>query len=98
MSCYSTDTVTDLLPSAPYIVSVTGPADDLAAIEFVGHFYENYLRTKSVEISYRRANAAVGDQISTMLTCRAAQDSSKYRLVVYSPQNEDPVYVDFTDA
>lgn len=98
MSCYSTDTVTDLVPSAPYIVSVTGPADDHAAIEFVGYFYENYLRTKSVEVSYRRANAAIGDQISTMLTCRAAQDSAKDRLVVYSPQHEDPVYVDFTDA
>lgn len=98
MSCYSSNTVTELLPCTPYIISVTGPANDQAAIEFVGHFYENYLRTKSVEASYRRANAVIGDQLSTLLTCRAAQDPSKYRLVVYSHQDLDPVYVDFADA
>jgi hypothetical protein len=44
LSCYSAESIPELAHAAPYLVTVTGSADDNAAIDFIAQFYSAYLR------------------------------------------------------
>ncbi|MTW13418.1 CHAT domain-containing protein [Pseudoduganella eburnea] len=101
MSCFSSDMALSLLSAAPYVISITGDADDEATIDFVGHFYEHYLRTQSIESAFRFANAYVDDKLNAVLGHRSssnvAEDSGS-RIVVYPGFHGDPIYVDLSQA
>jgi hypothetical protein len=100
MSCYSSDTAKELLACSPYVVAVSGAADDEATIDFVGHFYERYFRTKSIEHAFEFSNAFVGDRLTTVLWHRSTgQDSAtaQARVVVY-PYGGDRIYIDYAEA
>src|SRR5439155_7420868 len=58
-SCYSAESSNVLMTSAPFVVTVEGPADDNAAIEFTRLFYDNFLTCRSVERSLARAQIAL---------------------------------------
>lgn len=98
ISCYSSDTAKDLLSASPYVISITGPADDSAAIDFVGHFYEQYFRTSSVESAFNFASAYVNDRLDAVLGHSSKSAPLKPRIAVYPHSHRDPIYVDLTQA
>lgn len=98
MSCYSADSALALLSEAPYVVSVSGPADDDAAIDFVGNFYEQYLRSNSIESAFDFACAFVGDRLKVILG-RKPRGTTIGKTVAVAPiRGHDPIYVEFEEA
>jgi hypothetical protein len=98
ISCYSADTAKDLLSASPYVISITGPADDTAAIDFVGHFYEHYFRTSSVESAFSFASAYVNERLDAILGHSSKATPPTPRIAVYPHSHRDPIYVDLTQA
>lgn len=103
ISCYSADTALTLLHSSPYVVSISGPADDDAAIDFVGHFYEEYFRCGSIEQAFNFSSAVVDGRLNTVLGHRsntvAPDPKSPTTIAVYRHQHHcDPIYVDYSQA
>lgn len=98
ISCYSSDASKDLLSAAPYVISISGPADDSAAIDFVGNFYEQYFRTLSVESAFNFASAYVDDRLDAVLGHSSKSAPTAPRIAVYPHSHRDPIYVDLTQA
>jgi len=100
MSCYSSDTAKELLACSPYVISVSGAADDYAAIDFIGHFYDIYFRSNSIEEAFKLSNATLGDRLTTVLWHRSTEQGSTTvtaRVVVH-PTGGDRIYIDYADA
>ncbi|MCJ7853074.1 CHAT domain-containing protein [Pseudomonas monteilii] len=98
MSCYSAGAAENFLKVSPYVITVSGEADDQAAIDFSGHFYEHYFRTGSVEIAFNFASAFVHNALDVSLTKGDAHERTLPRLAVYPHPHRDPLYVDLTEA
>lgn len=98
ISCYSSDSAGELLAASPYVVSISGPADDTAAIDFTGHFYEQYFRSSSVESAFNFASAVVDDRLDAILTHSPGATPPIPKIAVYPHANRDPIYVDLSEA
>lgn len=98
MSCYSADTALQLLPAAPYVISVVGSADDEATIDFVGQFYERYFKTGSIEQAFRLAIAVVDGRLDAVLGRRPDSNPSEPTIVVHPEYKSDPIYVNYAEA
>jgi hypothetical protein len=76
LSCFSTSSLGDLITSAPFVITVSGPVSDEACVEFVAAFYQNYFKTSSIEGAFKAACNLVdfmgyGESIAPVLTRRA---------------------------
>jgi hypothetical protein len=98
ISCYSSDAAKEFLTAAPYVISINGSADDAAAIDFVGHFYEQYFRTSSIERAFSFANAYVDDRLDAILGSSSKSTPPTPRIAVYPSRSRDPIYVDLSQA
>jgi hypothetical protein len=98
MSCYSSDLLYHFTICAPYIVSVYGQADDDAAIEFVGIFYEEYLRSRSVVGAFNLAQNFVDENLSVSLYRKQPLLDAPHLLAIYPSRHRDPIFVDLSAA
>lgn len=98
MSCYSAELHHHFASSAPYIVSVYGEADDDAAIEFVGLFYEEYLRSRSVIGAFTLAQNHVDDKLTIALFKKRQPQDDPHLLAIYPSRHRDPIFVDLSKA
>jgi len=71
MSCFSASAIPVLVEIAPYLLTVFGPADDDASIEFVKAFYDRYLRDGSVPRACYFAEKMVDSELKIVLSRRA---------------------------
>jgi hypothetical protein len=81
MSCFSASSLKDLASAAPYVITVSGEADDEACIAFITAFYEEYLRTRSVGRAFQSASNTIeffgaSGFLHPVLTRRALRGSS----------------------
>jgi hypothetical protein len=104
-SCYSAESSNVLMTSAPFVVTVEGPADDNAAIEFTRLFYDNFLSSRSVERSLARAQIALQalnyDLGLQIYVTRRGEELSKGRKTLQSIKSglrEETVLIDITDV
>jgi hypothetical protein len=102
LSCFSAESLPALLTSAPRVITVSGPADDEAAVQFAAGFYDEFLSSSSVEEGFKNGLLwldikGLSDEISPVLSRRGADDGGE-RLLVEALINEDPVLVDLTPA
>jgi hypothetical protein len=103
VSCFSSDSIPDLAGVAPYLITICGPADDIAAIEFVRRFYESFFQHNSVEIAFETAVRLVGvileqKNIHALLTRRAKELGEERFLLQAFPTGGDSILVDLTDV
>ncbi len=102
LSCYSADALTTLISSAPFLITVYGPADDEAAIEFIGEFYESFFLCDSIHQAFGRARlllAAKSIELNALLSRRAEHTrSDRVLLQVFPTLGADSILIDVTDA
>lgn len=100
--CYSADALPSLAEAAPFVISIHGPANDEAAIDFIGEFYESYFRTNSIEQAFGGALMLMGAknlELSPILTRRAeAQGKQRILYQVFPKSGADSILIDITDA
>ena len=98
MSCYSSDLLHHFAECAPYIVSVYGQADDDSAIEFVGIFYEEYLRSHSIVGAFNLAQNFVDEKLNVSLFRKRPLLNAPHLLAIYPSRHRDPIFVDLSTA
>src|SRR5690606_22629926 len=87
LSCFSADSIPDLLKAAPYIITVSEGADDDASIRFIRWFYTQYFRSHSVERSFFYAQQ-MSRNLNSVLTRRALHDNKNEFLVPVIPTGD----------
>jgi hypothetical protein len=103
-SCYSASQLETLKMAAPYVITISGPADDDASILFSRYFYESYLKTESVETALDQAQAALDalghkDDLKLVVS-RRGENASAGRTIIRSKKYqfaEDTILIDITD-
>lgn len=104
MSCYSAESIPQLIDSAPYLITVMGSADDTAASEFVVKFFEAYLRFGSIERAFNIAQNFIViikkiNDLNVILSRRALiKGESRILFRVFPSGKDDSILVDLTDA
>lgn len=105
MSCYSTDSISVLVNAAPYIITVTGPADDNAAIEFIARFYSTYLQKGVIKTAFNVARNYVklinqDSGLISILSRRAevAKTENQVLYQAFPSGKDDSVLIDLTEA
>ena len=100
MSCYSASSISNLIDVTPYLIAVSGVANDEAAIDFVKTFYEASADEGSVESAFFVAHALTEDKLNAVLVRSALEkDRAKQLIRVYRIHGiRDPIYVDTTEA
>lgn len=103
VSCFSTSAISDLIDVAPYLITVSGSAEDDSAIEFIRRFYEAYFKHNSIEIAFETAVRLVGailerKGIHPVLSRRAKEKGAGRFLIQAFPVSRDSILVDLTDA
>lgn len=102
LSCYSADALKTLITGAPFLITVYGPADDEAAIEFIGEFYESFFISDSICQAFGRARLLIEAKsmsLNAVLSRRAEQTSSNRILLhVFPRYGADSIVVDVTDV
>jgi hypothetical protein len=103
ISCFSASSISDLIDIAPYLITVSGPAEDDAAIEFIRRFYETLFKSDSVELAFETAVRLVGailerQGIHPVLSRRAKEKGSGRFLVQAFPTSGDSILIDLTDV
>lgn len=101
MSCFSATALQDLVVAAPYILTVFGPADDEASIEFVRVFYKRYLKDERIERAFLFAQAITSDTLQTVLSRRALHENQPTVLFQVFPTGDhsgDSFLVDLSPA
>lgn len=102
MTCYSADLLHHFSACAPYIVSVCGSADDNAVIEFVGLFYEEYFRSRSVVSAFNLARNYVDEKLDVSLYRKRPLDCDPHVIAIYPAiypsRHRDPIFVDLSAA
>ena len=102
MTCFSAELLHHFAPCAPYIVSVCGPADDSAAVEFVGLFYEEYFRSRSVVSAFNLAQNLVDERLNASLFRKRPLGNDTHVITidpaVYPSRHHDPIFVDLSAA
>jgi len=103
VSCFSASSVSELVDAAPYLITVSGPADDDASIEFMRRFYHAYFRSNSVEVAFETAVRLVGailerQGVHPVLSRRAKVKGVDRFLIQAFPVSGDSLLVDLTEA
>ena len=100
MACYSAEILPELLELSQFVITILGPADDAAAIEFTVCFMEEYLRNPSVEMAFSTAQKTVyakGLTIAPLLS-RRFRDNAKAVYSVFPGSREDSILVDISEV
>jgi len=102
LSCYSADALPILAETAPYLISIFGPANDETSIEFIGKFYESFFHTDSIEQAFKNANlllSAKNLKLKAVLSRRGEKDKENRILFQVIPQTgADSILIDLTKA
>lgn len=104
MACYSADSIPELVDSAPYLVTVTGPADDETAIDFIAQFYNAYLHYGLIEKAFNIAQNYVAliqkDTVLNVSLSRRAIVNGKNQILfrVFPSGKDESVLIDLTEA
>jgi len=104
MSCYSADSIPVLVKAAPFVITVMGPADDKAAIDFIAQFYKAYLHTGLVEKAFNIAHNYIDlfkkdSGLSPLLFRRAMVNRENQVLYEAFPSGkDDSILIDLTEA
>lgn len=104
MSCFSADSISELVTAAPFVVTVTGSADDYAAIDFIAQFYDAYLRTGLVEKAFNIAQNFIAlikkaSGLNVILSRRAIVNRENQVLYQAFPSGkDDSILIDLTEA
>lgn len=99
LACYSADILEDLLELSQFVITVIGPADDAAAIEFAVALMEDYLAHSSIETAFGTAQKTIfakGLTLSPLLS-RHGQDKGRAVYAVFPGTFEDSILVDISD-
>jgi hypothetical protein len=101
MSCYSAEAISSLIDVAPYLIAVSGEADDDGAIDFIRVFYETYFQSSSVEKAFDVAKISISQKtdIAVELFRRFKEqkgDSSRYHVLIL--EMEDSIIIDHSEA
>ena len=100
LSCFSADSISDLIKAAPYIVTVSEGADDGASIRFIRWFYMQYFRSRSIEKSFFYAQQ-MSRNLNSVLTRRALHDNKNEFLIPVIPTGNhigDCYFVDMSEV
>jgi hypothetical protein len=100
MACYSAEILPELLELSQFVVTVIGPVEDAAAIEFGVTFMDEYLRNPSVETAFSTAQKTVyakGLTIAPLLS-RRFKDDSKAVYTVFPGTFGDSILVDISEV
>jgi hypothetical protein len=104
LSCYSANAIDQLVDSAPYLITVTGAADDEASIDFITQFYHAYLRFESIEKAFNIAQNYVAivrkvTDLHANLTRRAlVKGENRILFQVFPSGKDDSILLDLTEA
>ncbi|HKD09586.1 MAG TPA: hypothetical protein VKB79_27010 [Bryobacteraceae bacterium] len=103
LSCFSSDVADALGEVSPFLITVSGPADDAGCIEFVSGFYEGLFRTGSVEQAFRAGLMRLDvadrkDGVKPLLSRRSATLPGRKIIQTYPNPKFDSILVDITDA
>jgi hypothetical protein len=85
MSCFSYEMRDLLIQEVPYLVAISGPANDDACIEFSTKFYSEFFQTGSVVGAYRRASVSIqfrANAMDAVLLRRGLGEYGKRALIV----------------
>lgn len=98
LSCFSSSTVGALGTIGPYLVTLTGEADDDACVEFASTFYRVYLATSRIEMAFSNASETVAavypeKRLYPVLSRRAATERGD-SLVTVACRRDDAVLID----
>lgn len=105
MSCFSSDSIPSLVNAAAFLITVSGPADDDSAIDFLQNFYVEFFKKKSIIDSfhaakvYRDFNETL-TPLNTVLSRRATESSSSRVIFHVFPGrgSHHSICVDITEA
>jgi hypothetical protein len=86
LSCYSAESIRYLSKVAPYVISVSGSANDRMSIRFIRYFYSHYFKSYSIERSYFYAQLLSG--LSPSIDRRALQSSEGRNLIPVVPTGD----------
>jgi hypothetical protein len=93
MSCFSDSMADVLIREVPYLIVISGAADDTASIEFSAAFYYALFETGSLRVAFDMASLTVGENLTTILLRRGLGDNASKAFVTpkqLSPLNNDP--------
>jgi hypothetical protein len=102
MSCFSAESIPELVEAAPYVITVIGAADDESAIAFITQFYRAYLRKESVEHAFNMAQNFIGlagKSLNAILSRRAlVKDVNKVLYQAFPSGKDDSILIDLSEA
>jgi hypothetical protein len=104
MSCYSADSIPELVKAAPFVITVKGAANDSAAIDFIAQFYNAYLRYGVVERAFNMAvnfidSPKSSGELIPLLIRRPMVDRDNQVLYQANPSGkDDTIYIDLKEA
>jgi hypothetical protein len=98
--CYSASYRDDLAPHVPYLISVTGLANDAAAIQFSKFFFSFYLRDqRSIEDAVRYATTILGKNSNFSIEiCRRGLLNHRGNLIVESRIDKEIILVNLNNV
>ncbi len=104
LSCFSASAIPTLIESAPYLITVSGTADDGASIEFISAFYETFLKNGSIESAFRAGvytleSMGAAGGLKAILSRRAQENNNagKTLIQVFPPSGSgDSLVVDLS--
>ena len=96
--CYSEDHISELSKYAHYLITVDGPAPDVAAIEFSKAFFSQYFIDYSVERSFQMALMTSRDPDLRINIHRRGVISGSGRILIDTMIKHHKLVVDLTEA
>ena len=104
ISCFSSSSIDKLISVAPYLITVTGLANDDESVTFVKSFYDSYLRNPSIEKAFNSAIANLNyyyknPSLRPILSRRAKETLVERNIIEISPRKRrtETILVDITD-
>ncbi|HXO43423.1 MAG TPA: hypothetical protein VN999_18380 [Thermoanaerobaculia bacterium] len=104
MSCFSSSALEELATAAPFIITVTGEANDEACVEFAAAFYGYYFKSASVGGAFKVACDMLeylghGESLNPVLTRRSTSDGVDQKLLCaasFGLDDHDPLMIDIS--
>jgi hypothetical protein len=109
--CFSASSIPALIEVAPFLITVSGPADDETSINFVTEFYDSYFRDRSIEHAFGQAQSYLAfkapDSRLNAILSRRAKEKLKNRVLFqvfpiwypgYPAFHGDSILIDLTEA
>lgn len=100
LSCFSSAAISTLTTTAPFVITVTGPAGDDACIQFAASFYRCYLERESIEEAFNFACCQVeflglGKDLNAVLSRRVLLQGEG-KMLYAAAAGGDTIYVDIS--